>query len=133
MFNCLQLRWICVALCLGMCGCGSDDTTSSSASSDDELQVLFAKETLYEFRAVVRAEGVAGARDFFPVMRQDFSQEPPAAYQETFQQVTTKLDELETALAGSPTVAELTAVADELATLADSLPGEADPNPDLDY
>ncbi|MGH7127323.1 MAG: hypothetical protein ACREIV_02050 [Planctomycetaceae bacterium] len=127
-----------VLMLLMLSGCGSDEYTARPdilQTPEAELHGASVKASLYEFRAKVRKHGAEGARQELPTLIESFEgyeDQPVGEHLETYTQIDAKLKELDSMLAGSPTKEQVVAVAEEIGTLADKLPGKADENPSVE-
>ncbi len=132
------LRLTALVIGLALCGCGSGQQSGRpdlDAIPDEELHGSSTKGMLYEFRAKVRKRGVQAAKAEVPVLLESFAdveQQPVGGHLDTYRQIAAKLQELQTTLAGSPTKEAVVKAAEEIGTLADKLPGTADPNPQVE-
>jgi len=92
------------------------------------------KALLYEFRAVVRRHGAAGARRDLPIVLENFEgyeEAPVGEHLDTYRQIVEKLEAMQSTIA-SASDDDVKAAVEEIGTLADSLPGEADPEPSVE-
>jgi hypothetical protein len=102
--------------------------------SDEEHFGAASKALLYEFRAKVRKRGVDAAKQALPQVLESFDgyeqrKLPDSAA--TYKEIVEKLKALEGSLASASKDAVVKA-AEEIGTLADKLPGKADPNPQVE-
>jgi len=129
---------LALAIAPGLCGCGSGQPSGRpdlDAIPDEELHGASTKGMLYEFRAKVRKRGVAAAKTELPSLLEgfkDYEKQPVGKHKDTYRQIAEKLKTLEGTLAASPTKDTVVKAADEIGTLADKLPGKANPNPQVD-
>ena len=116
-------------------GCGSEGPPARpdiEETPEADLRGASAKALLYEFRAKVRKHGAKGVQQELPVLLENFEGYPQIAGEEqkaTYQEIWDKLKAMEASVGGSPGKDELVRQVDEIGTLADKLPGKADPNP----
>jgi hypothetical protein len=100
--------------------------------SKDDLYGASHKAMLYELRAKVRKRGAAAAKQELPDIIDGLqgSEKLPvsAQYKDTCKQIVEKLK----ALQGAANDAAAKATAEEIGKLADSLPGKADQNPQVE-
>ena len=134
----IQLVWIVIAL--SVVGCGSGRQPSGrpdiDAIPEEELRGSGAKADLYQFRARVKKRGVAAAKQDLPDLLETLSSyerlKVGKEYKDTMKQIVDRLTALQTELNGSPTKESVVKAAEEVGTLADKLPGKADPNPQVE-
>ena len=117
-------------------GCGGSGRNSGRPDLDAipeiERRGEATKADLYVFRAKVKKRGINAVKQELPDMIATFE-----AYQklklgehnETYKQILEKLQALEGTLAGSPSKDAVVKAVDEIVTIAEKLPGKADPNP----
>ena len=119
-------------------GCGSGQKSGRpdiDAIPEIELRGAADKAQIYEFRAKVKKRGVAAAKADVPELLsslEHYEKLKLGEHKETYKQIVDKLKAMQTELAGSPTKEQLTKSADELAALADKLPGEAKKEPTVE-
>jgi len=120
-------------------GCGSRGQTSGRPDIDAipelERRGAATKADIYHFRAVVRKRGVAGAKQELPDLLsslEGYERLKLGEHKETYKQIVEKLKALQGELAGSPSKEAVVKSADEIGTLADKLPGQANPNPTVE-
>jgi len=124
-----------VLLLLGSSGCSSSGPPAREdilAMPKDELYGASMKGLVYEFRAKFRKHGIPAAKEALPVLLENFDgfeKQDVGSHLETYQQIVDKLQSLQTTLEGSPTREAVSEQVDDIGSLADQLPGEADPNP----
>lgn len=129
---------LAVGSLVGVSGCGSDEPPARQDILDkapEELHGSSTKAMLYEFRAIVRKRGTAGAKAELPILLENFEgyeETPVGDHLDTYTQIVEKLKSLETMLAGSASDEEVKAVIEEVGKLADTLPGEANENPTVE-
>jgi hypothetical protein len=137
----LHTCWLpAAALLISLCafGCSSSQPSGRpdlDAIPREELHGASTKSMLYEFRAKVRKRGAAAAKQELPQLvesLQDYEKQPVGQHKETYKQIFDKIKSLETALAASPSKDAVVKAADEIGTLADKLPGKANPNPSIE-
>ena len=133
---CVLLAALVIAL--SICGCGSGQPSGRpdlDAIPDAELHGASTKGMLYEFRAKVRKRGVPAAKQELPMLLESFAgyqQQPVGKHLDTYRQIADKLKALQSTLAASPTKDAVVKAADEIGALADKLPGQANPNPQVE-
>ena len=121
----------------GFAGCGgqSSGRPDLDAIPDEELHGASTKGLIYEFRAKVRKRGVLAARQEMPSLLEsfkDYEKQPVGKHKETYREIAEKLKALDSTLTAKPTKEAVVKAADEIGTLADKLPGKANPNPQVD-
>lgn len=123
---------------LGSIGCGGDDPMDArpdiASQKKEDLYGASIKSLLYEFRAKVQKRGVVAAKQELPILLENFEgyeQQPLGEHAATYKEIYDKLKALEGSL-GSASKDAVTKAAEEIGTLADKLPGKADPNPRVD-
>jgi len=139
MNDCIAAWFPIAALFVGALslGCGGSGQTSGrpdiDAIPEAELRGAATKATLYEFRAKVKKRGVAVAKQEVPELLEQYSSYDKLKvgqdYKDTMKQIVEKLTALQGTLSSSPTKDAVVKAADEIGTLADKLPGKANPNP----
>lgn len=118
-------------------GCGSGQAGARpdvDAIPDDVHFGTASKALLYEFRAKVRKRGVEGAKRELPQVLEGFEGYEKRSLGEhtaTYKEIVEKLKALEGSL-GSANRDAVIKAADEIGTLADKLPGTANPNPEVE-
>jgi hypothetical protein len=119
----------------GLIGCGSGQKSGRAdidAMPKDEIQGSADKAQLYELRAKIKKRGGAAVKQELPDVIESLSgyeKRPVSAeYKETMKQIVEKLKALD--VNGSKDA--LAKSADEIAALAEKLPGKADPNPSVE-
>jgi hypothetical protein len=129
---------ICVLLA-AVAGCGSGGQPSGRPDIDAipeiELRGSATKASIYEFRAKVKRRGVNAAKAEVPLLLESlegYEKLKLGEHTATYQQIVEKLKALQGTLASSPSKDAVTKAADEIAALADKLPGKADPNPQVE-
>ena len=126
---------ISLFLALLASGCGSGQKSGRpdiDAIPEIELRGQATKADLYEFRAKVRKRGVAAAKEDLPDLvatLEAYEKLPLGEHKETYKQIVEKMKALESTLGGSPTKEAVLKAVDEIVTIAEKLPGEADKNP----
>lgn len=134
----LAWAWLAaVAIAAGLSGCSGQRSgrPDLDAIPDEELHGASIKALLYDFRAKVRKYGAAGAKKELPAVLegfQDYEKQPVGKHLDTYRQIAEKLKALDTTLAGSPSKDAVVKTADEIGSLADKLPGKANPNPQVE-
>lgn len=129
---------VAIAIYLSSAGCGSGQPSGRpdlDAIPDEELHGASTKGMLYEFRAKVRKRGVPAAKAELPSLLEsfkDYEKQPVGKHKDTYREIAEKLKALESSLATSPSKDAVVKAADEIGTLADKLPGQANPNPQVD-
>jgi hypothetical protein len=125
-----------IVLLTAVVGCGSGQKSGRAdidAMSKDEIQGAADKAQLYELRAKIKKRGGAAVKQELPDVIESLSgyeKRPVSAqYKETMKQIVEKLKALEGQL-GSKEAAVKSA--DEIAALAEKLPGKADANPGVE-
>ena len=100
----------------------------------DELQGSADKAQIYELRAKIKKRGPAAVKQDLPDIVESLSayEKRPVSpqYKETMKQIVDKLKGLESELGGSKDA--VLKSADEIAALADKLPGKAEQNPTVE-
>ena len=119
-------------------GCGSASQSSGrpevESVSDEDHFGSASKALLYEFRAKVRKRGVNAAKQELPQVLESFEGYERRKLGEstgTYKEIVEKLTALQGTL-GSANRDALIKAADEIGTLADKLPGKANPNPEVE-
>jgi hypothetical protein len=118
-------------------GCGSDSASARpdiDAVSDAEHFSKAIKVTLYEFRAKVRKHGAAAAQKELPALLESlegYEKRELGEHAATIKEIVDKLKALEGSVASANRDAAIKA-ADELGALADKLPGDANPDPQVE-
>jgi hypothetical protein len=127
----------CLLILFGAAGCNSSQSSGRpdiDAISDEEHFGKSSKALLYEFRAKVRKRGVEAARQELPQVLESFQgverRKLPDSMA-TYKEIVEKLKALEGSL-GSASREVVVKAADEIGALADKLPGEANPNPEVE-
>lgn len=127
------------ALALVIGGCGSDNRAAArpdiAAIPDIEHRAKADKMRLYEFRANVRKRGVSAAKQDVGELAETFEAYQKlklGEHQETYKQIAEKFKALQASLASSPTKDAVVKAAEEIGTLADKLPGQVNPNPQVE-
>jgi hypothetical protein len=133
---CLLGAALLITLCVFGCSSGQPSGRPDlDAIPREELHGASTKAILYEFRAKVRKRGVNAAKQELPQLLEgleNYEQQPVGQHKDTYKQIVEKIKALQTTLAGSPSKDAVVKAADEIGTLADKLPGKADPNPQVD-
>jgi len=133
----IGLRGAVLLLTLSVFGCGSSQPSGRpdlDAIPREELHGASTKSMLYEFRAKVRKYGVNAAKQELPQLLEgleNYEQQPVGQHKDTYKQIFEKLKALQGTLASASKDAAIKA-ADEIGTLADKLPGKANPNPQVE-
>jgi len=134
----VRLLGICVFLA-AIEGCGPGRQPSGRPDIDAipeiELRGSATKASIYEFRAKVKRRGLGAAKAELPTLIESlegYEKLKLGEHTATYQQIFEKLKALQGTLAGSPSKDAVTKAADEIAALADKLPGKADPNPQVE-
>lgn len=127
-----------IALLTSAAGCGGSKQSSGRPEvenvSDEEHFGAASKAALYEFRAKVRKRGVAAAKQELPQLLESFDgyeKRKLGASASVYKEIVEKLKAVEGTLASANRDAVVKA-ADEVGTLADKLPGKANPNPEVE-
>jgi len=120
-------------------GCGPRGQSSGRPDIDAipelERRGAATKADIYQFRAIVRKRGVAGAKQELPDLLaslEGYERLKLGEHKETYKQIVEKLKKLQGELAGSPTKEAVVKSVDEIGTLADKLPGQANQNPTVE-
>ena len=131
-----SLLWAAVMV-LGS-GCSESQPSSGRPEVEDvSAEVHFgaaSKAVLYELRAKVRKRGVAAAQQDLPQVLESFEgyeQRKLGDSTATYKEIVEKLKALEGSLGSASRDAAVKAV-DEIGALADKLPGNANPNPEVE-
>jgi hypothetical protein len=135
---CLRGSFLLVAI-LAAGGCGGGGQPSGrpdlDATPEAERRAAATKADLYDFCAKVKKRGANAAKQELP----DFLASMEAheklklgAHQETYKQIVEKLKALQGLIGGSPAKPALDAAIEELKKIADKLPGNANPNPQVE-
>jgi hypothetical protein len=93
------------------------------------------KNAVYEFRAKVKKRGVAAAKQDLPDLLENIQAHEKlklGAHNATYKELADKLKALQSDLGGSPTKESVTKAVDEICTIAEKLPGEANANPNVE-
>jgi len=128
---------VALGIALFALGCGSGQTSGRpdiDAIPDEDHFAKDVKGQLYEFRAKVRKRGVNGAKQELPQLLEGFEgyeKRRLGAHAATCKEIVDKLKALEGAVASANRDAVVKAV-EEIGTLADKLPGTANPNPEVE-
>jgi hypothetical protein len=133
--------WLGAAFPLVVLACAAGCSTGQSsgrpdvdAISDEVHFGTASKGLLYEFRAKVKKHGVEAARQELPQLLESFEGYERRKLGEsagTYKEIVEKLKALEGTL-GTASREDVIKAADEIGALADKLPGEADPNPQVE-
>jgi hypothetical protein len=130
--------WLAAVISIVGAGCSGAQPPSGRPEvegvSDEEHFGTASKALLYEFRAKVRMRGVEAAKQELPQVLESFEgyeQRKLPTSAATYKEIVDKLKALEGSLA-SATKEAVVKAADEIGTLADKLPGTADPNPQVE-
>ena len=122
----------------GTAGCGSNGPPAREdvlAMPREELYGASMKSLVYEFRAKVRKRGIPAAKEGLPGLLENFNgyeEQAVGTHLETYRQIADKLKTLQTTLEGSPSREAVTDQVDEIGSLADQLPGDANQNPPVE-
>jgi hypothetical protein len=126
------------ALSIASGGCSGAQPSSGrpevESVSDEEHFGAASKALLYEFRAKVRKRGVQAAKQELPQLLEAFDgyeKRKLGDSSASYGDIVAKLKALEGTL-GSASKDAVVKAANELGTLADKLPGKANPNPAVD-
>jgi hypothetical protein len=118
-------------------GCGGGQKSGRpdiDEMSKDEIQGSADKARIYELRAKIKKRGGNAVKDELPDVIENLAgyvRRPVSAqYKETMKQIVEKLQALQGELGGSKDA--VLKSADEIAALADKLPGKADTNPTVE-
>lgn len=128
---------VALGIALFALGCGSGQTSGRpdiDAIADEDHYANDVKGQLYEFRAKVRRRGVEGVKRELPQLLEGFEgyeKRKLGSHAATCKEIVEKLKALEGTLASASRDAVVKA-ADEIGTLADKLPGDANPNPQVE-
>ena len=129
---------LAAAMVIAAGGCGGSKSSSGRPEvegvSDEEHFGSASKALLYEFRAKVRKRGVNAAKQELPQVLESFDGYERRKLGEsagTYKEIVEKLTALQGTL-GSANRDALIKAADEIGTLADKLPGKANPNPEVE-
>jgi hypothetical protein len=120
-------------LTVGLCGCGgggapATDREEVAKLTGEEGFGMNIKNVLYEFRARVRKRGITAVKQDLPIVLESFGgyeSQPLGDHAATYKEIFEKLKAMESI---SNRDAAVKAV-EEIGTLADKLPGNANPNP----
>jgi hypothetical protein len=119
-------------------GCGGSQSSSGrpevESVSDADHFGSASKALLYEFRAKVRKRGVNAAKQELPQVLESFEGYEKRKLGESagiYKEIVEKLTALQGTL-GSANRDAVIKAADEIGTLADKLPGKANPNPEVE-
>ena len=130
----VPLAILLLATCIGCGGGQKSGRPDIDAMSKDDIQGSADKAQIYELRAKIKKRGPAAVKQDLPDLIETLSayeKRPVSAqYKETMKQIVEKLKGLESQLGGSKDTA-LKSV-DEIAALADKLPGKAEQNPTVE-
>jgi hypothetical protein len=128
-----------LVLALISSGCGGGGQPSGrpdlDATPEADRRAAATKAELYVFCARVKKRGVNAAKQDLPDLLgslEGYEKLKLGAHQETYKQIVEKLKALQTLIGGSPAKPALDAAVAELKALADKLPGNADPNPQVE-
>jgi hypothetical protein len=133
----LLIAFVLVAALPLAVGCGSTQSSARpdiDAIPDEEHHGKLTKVLVYEFRAHVRKGGVEAAKRELPELLENFEgyeNRKLGDHAATYKEIVEKLKAMEASL-GSAARESVVKAADEVGTLADKLPGEANPNPEVE-
>src|SRR5689334_17532987 len=112
-------------------GCGSGRRSGRpdiDAIPEIELRGGATKNALYEFRAKVKKRGVAAAKQDLPELLENIQAHEKlklGAHNATYKELAEKLQALQSQLGGSPNKDAVLKSIDEICTVGEKLPGEA--------
>jgi len=137
--GCLYVPFIAlVFLALLTAGCGSRRNTGRpdiDAIPEIEHRGGATKSAIYEFRAKVRKRGVAAAKQDLPDLLENIEAHQKlklGAHNATYKELADKLKALQTELGGSPSKDAVLKTIDEICTIAEKLPGQANKEPTVE-
>jgi hypothetical protein len=134
------VAWLCIGIlsATGLAlGCSSKQSSGRpdiDAIPKEELYGASTKAALYELRAKVRKRGAAAVKQDLADLLEGlatYEKQPVGAHKDTYKEIVEKLTALHGKL-GSASKADAIKAAEEIGTLADKLPGKADPNPQVE-
>jgi hypothetical protein len=119
----------------GFCGCGggapATDRPEVASITGEEGFGTNIKNVLYEFRAKVRKRGVTVVKQELPIVLESFDgyeSQPLGDHAARYKEIFDKLKAMESVNSRDAAIK----AANEIGTLADALPGKANPNPTVD-
>jgi hypothetical protein len=130
--SCIVAAWL-----VGLAVVGCSSRQKSGRPDIDEIPEIehrgkATKNALYEFRAKVKKRGVAAAKQDLPDLLENIQAHEKlklGAHNATYKELAEKLQALQSQLGGSPTKDAVLKSIDEICTVGEKLPGEANKEP----
>ena len=126
-----------IAMVAGGCSGGGQPSgrPDLDATPEADRRAAATKADLYDFCAKVKKRGGNAAKQDLPDLLASMEAHEKlklGAHQETYKQIVEKLKTLQGLISGSPAKPALDAAVEELKKVADKLPGNANPNPQVE-